>query len=47
MYELREKGPHEKFDNQSRWLVTYFMKGGLDFRTVWSHKNNQYLKIKL
>lgn len=46
-YEIREKEPHEKFDNQSRWLVVEFVKGGMEFKTIFSHKNNQFLRISL
>jgi len=45
-YSIMEKLPHEKFDTQSVWLIVYYTFNGAEYKTVWSHKNNQYLRIK-
>lgn len=44
-YQLVDKKPEDRFDNQSCWLDVYYEKDGEKFRTRSSHKNNQFLRI--
>lgn len=45
-YETRIKKTKDRLDNQSVWLIIEYEKDNEKFKTIQSHKNNQFVKIK-